>query len=61
MSREGADEGFVVIYTDSHQDSGSAVLDIQQLLQVLARNPCAEPIPVVQSRGGKGTDELFSM
>lgn len=61
VSKEGADEGFVLIYTDSHQDSCSAVLDILQLLQVLARNPCAETIPVVQSRGGKGMDELFSM
>jgi len=29
----------VLIFSDSHQDTGSAVLNVLQLLDVLARNP----------------------
>ena len=36
------DGGSVLIFSDSHQDPGSAVLNILQLLDVLARNPGEE-------------------
>ena len=36
------------MFTGSHQDPGSAVLDVLQLLDGFARYPDEEPVTVVQ-------------
>ena len=57
---EGMEYGCDVIkFSHSHQDPGSTVLDVLQLLNALARDPSEESIAVVQSRGDKGMDELL--
>ncbi len=38
----------MLIFMASHQDPGSAILDVLQFLDALARNPDEEPIAVVQ-------------
>ena len=55
------DGGYVLVFSDSHQDPGSAVLNVLQLLDVLARNPGEESVAVVQSRGDEGKDKLLSI
>ena len=47
------DGGYVLIFSDSPQDPGSAVLNVLQLLDALARNPGEESVAVVQSRRDK--------
>ena len=42
----------------SLQDPSSAVLDVLQLLDVLARNPNEKCVTVVQPGGDKGVDKL---
>ena len=44
--KDGAD---VLMLTGSHQDPGSTVLNILQLLDGFARYPDEEPVTVVQS------------
>lgn len=39
----------MLILSDSHQDPGSAVMDVFQLLDVLARDPGEESVAVVKS------------
>ena len=53
------DGGDVIIFAQAHQDPGSAVLDVLQSLDVLARDPDEECITVVPSRGDKGVDKLL--
>ena len=51
----------MLILPYSHQDPSSAVLDVLQLLDVLARNPNEKCVTVVQPGGDKGVDKLFSI
>lgn len=50
---------YVFMFLDLHQDPGGAVLDVLQLLNVLARNPEKDSVTIVQPRGDKGMDQLF--
>ena len=52
------DWGDVIIFVHPHQDPGSAVLDVLQSLNALARDP-DECIAVVQPGGDKGVDGLL--
>ena len=45
--------------THSHQDPGSAVLNILELFKALARDPDEKCVAVVQPGGDKGVDEFF--
>jgi hypothetical protein len=52
------DGGDVFIFAQPHQDPGSAVLYVLELLDALARDP-DECIAVIQPGGDKGVDELL--
>ena len=45
----------------SHQDPGSAILDILELFEALARDPDEKCVAVVQPGGDKGVDEFFGV
>ena len=47
----------VFIFAHPHQDPGSAVLYVLELLDALARDPDEECIAVIQPGGDKGVDE----
>ena len=49
----------VVVLPHPHQDPGSTVLNVLQLLDVLAWDPDEECVAVVQPGGDKGVDELL--
>ncbi len=53
------DGGDVLMCTHSHQDPSSAVLDILEPLEALARDPDEECITVVQPGGDKGMDKFL--
>ena len=52
---EDGGDGF--IFAHPHQDPGSAVLHVLELLDSLARDPNEECIAVIQPAGDKGVDE----
>jgi len=59
-------EGFeggcdVVVLPHPHQDPSSTVLDVLQLLDVLARDPDEECVAVIQPGGDKGMDKFFGI
>lgn len=54
------DGGDVLTFTHPHQDPGSAVLNILELLHAPARDPDEECVAVVQPGGDKGVDEFLS-
>lgn len=57
---EGAENGCdVFMFSHPHQDPGSAVLNMLELLKALARNPDEECVAVVEPGGDKGVDQLF--
>lgn len=47
------------MFSHPHQDPGSAVLNILELLKAPARNPDEECIAVIQPGGDKSMDELL--
>lgn len=47
------------MFSHPHQDPGSAVLNILELLKAPARNPDEECITIVQPGGDKSMDELL--
>ncbi len=47
------------VFTHPHQNHGSTVLYILELLDALVGNPNEQSITVVQSGGDKGVDEFF--
>ena len=47
------------MFSHSHQDPGSAVLNVLELLDAPARDPCEERIAVVQSSRDKGMDKFL--
>ncbi len=49
----------VFIFLHPHQDPGSAVSYILELLEALARDPDEKCIAVIQPGGDKGVDKLF--
>ncbi len=51
--------GWCVHVSHPHQDPGSAVLNILELLKAPARNPDEECITIVQPGGDKSMDELL--
>ena len=51
------DGGDVFIFAHPHQDPGSAVLYVLELLDALARDPDEECIAVIRPGGDKGVDE----
>ena len=55
------DRSDVLIFPHPHQDPGSAVLNVLQLLNALARNPDEECVAVVQPGGDKGMNQFFSI
>lgn len=57
-SKDGCD---VAIFSHPHQDSGSTVMDVLQLLDVFAGDPNEECVTVVQHGGDKGMDRFFSI
>ena len=44
-----------------HQDPGSAVLNVLELSEALARDPDEECVAIVQPGGDKGVDEFFGV
>lgn len=53
------DGGDVLVFTHPHQDPGSAVLNVLEPLETLARYPDEECVTVVQPGGDKGMDEFL--
>ena len=53
------DGGDVFKFAHPHQDPGSTVLYVLELLDALARDPDEESITVVHPGGDKGMDELL--
>ena len=51
----------MLIFSHSHQDPSSAVLYVLEPLEALARGPDEKCIAVIQPRGDKGVDQLFSI
>ena len=51
----------VVELTHSHQDPSSAVLDVLEPEEALARDPDEKRVTVVQPGGDKGMDKFFSI
>ena len=49
----------VVVLSQSHQDPGSAVMNVLELLDAPARDPCEEHVAVVQSRGDYDTNKFL--
>ena len=47
------------VFLHSHQDPGSIVLNVLELLDAPAKDPCEERIAVVQSGGDKGMDKFL--
>ena len=45
----------------SHQDPGSAVLNILELFEALARDPDEKCVAVIQPGGDGGMDEFFGV
>ena len=56
--KDGCD---LVVLSHPHQDPGSTVLDVLQLLDVLAGDPDEECITVVEPGGDKGVDKFFGI
>ena len=55
---KGFEDGVdVFIFAHPHQDPGSAVVYVLELLDALARDPDEECIAVIQPGGDKGVDE----
>lgn len=55
-AKDGSD---VFMFPHPHQDPGSAVLNILELLEAPARDPDEECVTVIQPGGDKGMDELL--
>lgn len=51
----------VVVLLHAHQDPSSTVLNVLQLLDVLAWDPDEECVAIVQPGGDKGVDEFFAI
>ena len=47
------------VFLVSQQDPGSVVVNVPELLDAPARDPCEERIAVVQSGGDKGMDKFL--
>ena len=59
---EGFENGCdVVVLSHSHQDPSSTVLNVLQLLDVLAGDPDEKCVAVVKPGGDKGVDKLFGI
>ena len=59
---EGFEDGCdVVVLPHPHQDPGSTILDVLQLLDVLAWDPDEVCVAVVQPGGDKGVDKFFGI
>jgi len=54
--KDGSD---VLVFPHPHQDPGSAVLYVLELLKAPARDPDEESVAVIQPGGDKGVDELL--
>lgn len=54
------DGGDMFMFPHPHQDHGSAVLHILELLKAPARDPDEECVTVIQPGGDKGVDEFLA-
>lgn len=52
-------ETMLRVFSHSHQDLGTAVLNVLEHPDTPNRDPCEESIAVVLSSGGKGTDNFI--
>ena len=51
----------MLIFSHSHQDPRSAVLNVLELLKARARGPDEKSITVIQPGGDKGVDQFFGV